>query len=322
MILEVDKYNPNREKMEIAAEAIKKGELVAFPTETVYGLGANALDSQAVLGIFAAKGRPSDNPLIVHVASADDVDGIAVVNDLGRKLMQRFWPGPLTLIFPARDNVPAEVTAGLGTVGVRMPLNAIAKALIEMSGVPIAAPSANKSGRPSPTNAMSVYEDLSDAVSVILDGGPTEVGVESTVIDVTGKDVFLLRAGGLPVEKIMEVTGHVQLPRDQNMKKRSPGTRYRHYAPLIPLVLCENGFYPDELRQYDSADLGYLGVHEPPVAVGQKIMFPDIDSYARGLFTSMRVLEKSGICVIIAEYPGKEGVGLALRDRLKRAAGY
>ncbi len=319
-ILKVERDNPDPATIEIAAEAIRQGRLVAFPTETVYGLGANALDPEAVLSIFKTKGRPADNPLIAHVASKDEVNRIAFLNDLACRIIDHFWPGPLTLVLPAREIVPAVVTAGLTTVAVRMPSNSVATMLIQRAGVPIAGPSANRSGRPSPTDARSVYEDLGDRVSVILDSGATEVGVESTVIDVTGKEVVLLRPGGLPLEKITKLVGRVLLPTDQKEIKRSPGTRYRHYAPLVPLLLWEQGTTRDDIMEMSMCPIGFLGIHEPPFTAKNKIIFPDLDSYARNLFSSFRILERAGVKTIIAEFPDEEGVGLALRDRLRRAA--
>ena len=319
-ILKVDSDNPDPATIEIAAEAIREGKLVAFPTETVYGLGANALDPEAVLSIFKTKGRPADNPLIAHVASKDEVNRIAIMNDLARIIIDHFWPGPLTVVLPAREIVPEVVTAGLTTVAVRMPSNSVATMLIQSSGVPIAGPSANRSGRPSPTDARSVYEDLGDMVAVILDSGATEVGVESTVIDVTGKEVVLLRPGGLPLEEIKKLVGRVLMPTDQKKIKRSPGTRYRHYAPLVPLLLWEKGTIRDDIMNMNMCPIGFLGIHEPPFTVKNKIIFPDLDSYARNLFSSFRILERAGVKTIIAEFPDEEGLGLALRDRLRRAA--
>lgn len=320
-IIKVDRNDPDPVIIEIAATAIRKGELVAFPTETVYGLGANALDPDAVLSIFRAKGRPADNPLIAHVASKEEVRAIAHLNDLAERIIDQFWPGPLTLVMPAREIVPHVVTAGLSTVAIRMPSNPVARELIHRSGVPVAAPSANRSGRPSPTDAKAVYEDLGDSVSVILDSGATEVGVESTVIDVTGKEVVLLRPGGLPVEEIEKLVGRVLLPTDNKEIKRSPGTRYRHYAPLVPLILWEHGLTLRDILESKTSAIGYLGIQEPPCDVKEKILFPDLEAYARGLFTSMRILERAGVEVIIAEFPEAAGLGLALRDRLRRAAG-
>ncbi|HOM97712.1 MAG TPA: L-threonylcarbamoyladenylate synthase, partial [Acetomicrobium sp.] len=208
----VDKWNPDVEVIKLAAEKIRERGLVAFPTETVYGLGANALDEEAVRKIFLAKGRPQDNPLIVHVASLEAAQRIAYCSQRALNLMKAFWPGPLTLVMKSKEIVPKITSGGLDTVAIRMPSHPVALALIEKSGIPIAAPSANTSGRPSPTNAEAVYDDLGDKIDVILDSGPTDVGVESTVIDVTGERVVLLRPGGLPVEALESFGERVILP--------------------------------------------------------------------------------------------------------------
>jgi L-threonylcarbamoyladenylate synthase len=323
-IYKIDKWNPEREIIKIAAEAIVKGKLVAFPTETVYGLGANALDESAVRGIFSAKGRPCDNPLIVHVANVESAEKIAHITPKALRLMERFWPGPLTLVMKAKDIVPKATRGGLETVAVRMPAHPVALALIEKSGVPIAAPSANTSGRPSPTDAGVVYDDLGCCVDVILDAGPTDVGVESTVIDVTQEKVVLLRPGGLPVEAIEEFGEEVMLPdefeagRAEDVRRKSPGTRYRHYAPRCRVVLWREG--DDWPLERDEA-VGYMGIKRPPLDISEKvILFDSLEHYARGLFMAMRYLEKKGVKVIVADYPVKEGLGLAIRDRLYRAS--
>lgn len=238
LILTVDRWNPDPSAIKRAASVLTDGGLVAFPTETVYGLGADALLGEAVAKIFAAKGRPADNPLIVHVVSPEDVDRIAFVDEQAARLMKLFWPGPLTLVLVAKEGVPSITRAGLSTVAVRMPSHPVALALIEEARCPVAAPSANRSGRPSPTNAQTVVDDLNGAVDVVIDAGPTDVGVESTVVDVTGPALVLLRPGGLPVEELIAVED-VVLPQGEEIKRRSPGTRHRHYAPSVPLVLWE-----------------------------------------------------------------------------------
>jgi L-threonylcarbamoyladenylate synthase len=323
-IYKIGKWNPEREIIKIAAEAIAKGKLVAFPTETVYGLGANALDESAVRGIFSAKGRPCDNPLIVHVANVESAEKIAHTTPKALRLMERFWPGPLTLVMKAKDIVPKATRGGLETVAVRMPAHPVALALIEKSGVPIAAPSANTSGRPSPTDAGVVYDDLGCCIDVILDAGPTDVGVESTVIDVTQEKVVLLRPGGLPVETIEEFGEEVMLPdelganRAEDVRRKSPGTRYRHYAPRCRVVLWREG---DDWPVEGAEAVGYMGIKRPPLDISEKvILFDSLEHYARGLFMAMRYLEKKGVKVIVADYPAKEGLGLAIRDRLYRAS--
>ena len=301
-----------------AAEFIRAGKLVALPTETVYGLGANALDADAVKSIYEAKGRPSDNPLILHVCSAEMADTVVELNWRARFLMEKFWPGPLSLVLKARDIVPLRTRGGLSTAAIRMPDNRLALELIRLSGVPIAAPSANISGRPSPTDAETVREDVGKSVAAILDGGRCRVGVESTVIDITCDDTVLLRPGGISKETLEEALNMpVLLPQDGNIIKRSPGTRYRHYAPVVPLVLAE--------RADESLTTGkkwaWMGVTRPSGAPCAEVIFADAGEYAREVFRAMRTLEKSGAELIIAEKPASGGIGRALLDRLTRAAG-
>ena len=319
LILTVDRWNPDPSAIKQAACVLADGELVAFPTETVYGLGANALLGEAVAKIFAAKGRPADNPLIVHVASPEDVDKIAFVDERARRLMELFWPGPLTLVLVAKEDVPSITRAGLSTVAVRMPSHPVALALIEEARCPVAAPSANRSGRPSPTNAQAVMDDLNGAVDVVIDAGPTDVGVESTVVDATGPDLVLLRPGGLPVEKLIAVED-VVLPQGEEIKRRSPGTRHRHYAPSVPLVLWEEDDRTWGKFLSRNVAVGYVGIRKPPVAVAAEVRFESVEGYARGLFSALRYLEKRRVDIIVADWPEEKGLGLALRDRLRRAS--
>jgi len=310
-----------RGEIERAALIIRAGGLVAFPTETVYGLGANALNERAVALIYEAKGRPSDNPIIVHVSNIAMVEEMAELNSEARLLMEEFWPGPLSLVLKAKLTVPVKTRGGLATVAVRMPDNALALALIEAAGVPIAAPSANISGRPSPTDAHAVKQDLGDSVAVVLDGGATKVGLESTVLDVSGERLLLLRPGGISEEEIEKVLGVEILPaRSEEEKKRSPGTRYRHYAPNVPLLLVKEDeeFWPEV--EASGKKWAWLGVNEPRSAPYRKILFADEAEYARELFRALRILEKSGAEIIIAEPPNEKGIGTALKDRLTRAA--
>lgn len=320
-LVKVDRWNPDPEIMREAGGVIRRGGLVAFPTETVYGLGANALDAAAVAGIFRAKGRPSDNPLIVHVQDPTEVPAFAVLNDMALRLIDLFWPGPLTLVLPSLEIVPPVTRGGLDTVGVRMPSHPVALALIAEAGVPIAAPSANRSGRPSPTEADVVFHDLGEGVDMILDGGPTEVGVESTVLDVSGEVPVLLRPGGVGLEALNEVLGQISFPEGDMESRRSPGTRYRHYAPSVPVLLWSSGtVWPTEFTE--SKRLGYLGLRRPPDQVAVKVLFDSPEHYARGLFSGLRHLERSGVSAIVADLPEASGIGLALRDRLARAAGF
>jgi len=302
-----------------AAEFIRAGKLVAFPTETVYGLGANALDAEAVRKTYEAKGRPSDNPLILHVSSVKMAENVVHINEMARKLMEKFWPGPLTLVLPAKEIVPLATRGGLETAAIRMPDNRIALELIRQTDLPLSAPSANRSGRPSPTDARTVREDLGDKVAMILDGGETKIGVESTVLDVTGDFPVLLRAGGLPKEEIERALNcTVLLPQDQNIIKRSPGTRYRHYAPKLPVILSK----ACEAEKVSAGrKFAWLGVSKPSGYAVKELIFKDETEYAHEVFRALRTLEKSGAELIIAELPKEEGIGLAIKDRLIRAAG-
>lgn len=307
-----------RALFEEAGAAIRRGELVAFPTETVYGLGADALNADAVKKIYEAKGRPSDNPLILHVCDIKMAESVVEINWRARFLVEKFWPGPLSIVLDAKPAVPERTRGGLSTAAVRMPDNRIALELIKASGCPIAAPSANKSGRPSPTDAETVREDLGDAVKIILDGGNTRVGVESTVLDLTGDHVVLLRPGGVTKEQLEYVLKEeVLLPRDSLMIKRSPGTRYRHYAPSIPLKLCASS----QISVKEGTKWAWIGTREPELKPYTKILFSNIEEYTKELFRALRTIEKSGAEIIIAEDPGSTGIALALRDRLERAAG-
>jgi L-threonylcarbamoyladenylate synthase len=313
----VDRWNPQKKIIAEAARALVRGELVAFPTETVYGLGANGLDAEAVRAIYRAKGRPSDNPLILHLANPGEAESVAFVDDRARRLINLFWPGPLTLVLPARTGVVPPVTrGGLETVALRMPSHPVALALIEATALPVAAPSANRSGRPSPTDADAVEEDLGESLAYLLDGGPTDVGVESTVVDATGKDLLLLRPGALPLEVIAEAEGQVGLAQ-AGEGRRSPGTRYRHYAPDVPLLIWDGPLHWEALP----GPVGYMGMADPPRPAGESVLFRTVDDYGRGLFSALRHLERAGVAVIVAQWPPQEGIGLALRDRLLRASG-
>lgn len=311
-----------REEIEQAAQIIRGGGLVAFPTETVYGLGANALDATAVAAIYVAKGRPADNPVIIHVCSIAMAEKIAELNWIARVLMEKFWPGPISLVMNSLPVVPEKTRGGLSTVAVRMPDNATALLLIEVAGVPVAAPSANRSGRPSPTDARAIMEDLGGGVAMVLDGGSTRVGLESTVLDVTGEHPILLRPGGITKEAIEAELGiEVLLPCNEAEKRRSPGTRYRHYAPNIPLILADDSDEFWRRTVTPGKAWAWIGMKNPPLIPVRKIIFSDLDEYAKELFRALRVMENSGAEIIIAEAPEEKGIGMALKDRLVRAAG-
>ena len=310
--------------LEEARRALLAGDLVAFPTETVYGLGADATNPRAVAGIFEAKGRPGDNPLIVHVSSLEEAEALGAFDDRARLLADRFWPGPLTLVVEADPRIPEEVRAGLPTVAIRMPRHPLALDLIRRTGVPVAAPSANRSGRPSPTDAASVREDLEGRVAVILDGGPTEVGLESTVVDVTGDRVVLLRPGGLPAEALEAICGPLGCPEGEDLMRRSPGTRHRHYAPRVPLWLWDGEDLPDPVGHLEAQGepWGYVGILPPPGRPSCALRADHREAYAALLFRALRRLEAQGVRGILAECPcGSEGIDRALRDRLLRASG-
>ena len=241
-----DVKHPRDEELLEAAEILRAGGLVAFPTETVYGLGANALNEEAAKKIYAAKGRPSDNPLIAHISGENELRPlVSEIPEAGRKPMEAFWPGPLTIIFPKSEAVPYGTTGGLDTVAVRMPSDPVANRLIALAGVPVAAPSANTSGRPSPTTADHVWEDMSGKIEMILDGGPVGIGVESTIVDVTGEVPMLLRPGAITMEMLEELLGRVEMdpaitgPMSPDMHPKAPGMKYRHYAPKADMTLVE-----------------------------------------------------------------------------------
>ena len=317
----IDRWNPKPEIISQAAEIIRSGGLVSFPTETVYGLGADALNAQAVTKIYAAKGRPSDNPLILHVSNHEQAESLVYMNDVADNLAHEFWPAPLTLVLPARDVIPLKTRGGLGTAAIRMPDNPIALALIEASRTPIAAPSANISGRPSPTDFESVYHDMNGRIDMILDGGSCDIGIESTVIDVTNPEkILLLRPGGMSIEAIENVINmHLESP-DEHSRRKSPGTRYRHYAPNIPVKVWRRG-HDEHFPDCDCDSAGYMGLHEPEYECAEKIIFDDIKNYTRGLFAGFRRFEREGLSCIIAEWPDDySGTGAGLQDRIRRAS--
>lgn len=314
-VVPVDFWNPDKDVIARAAQLIRDGQLVAFPTETVYGLGANALNPEAVRRTYAAKGRPSDNPLILHFPDPESVEQAAYVDERAKSLMDAFWPGPLTLVLPVKDCVPPEARAGLPSVGCRMPDYPAALAFFAACGVPVSGPSANRSGRPSPTNAQTVAEDIGSAAAMILDAGECRVGVESTVLDVTGKVPVLLRPGGVSMEQLQDFLGEVALPVGVNELKKSPGTRYRHYAPSVEVAIWKT----DQPFDWPDAFV-YVGVCEPLRVPARRIQFRDVQGYAHGLFSALRELERDGL-PIVAQWPPAQGIGRALRDRISRAAG-
>jgi L-threonylcarbamoyladenylate synthase len=304
-------------ELQEAAAALRRGEVVVFPTETVYGLGANALDAAAVARVFAVKGRPPDNPLIVHVADVAGARGLVREwTPLADRLAAAFWPGPLTLVLDRAAHVPGVTTAGLDSIALRSPANAVAQALLRASGVPLAAPSANTSGRPSPTRVEHARADLGDRVACYLDGGPTALGIESTVIDLRTDPPRLLRPGSLPREQVEAVTGPLDAP-DAGDPVRSPGLRHRHYAPRARVEVLPRAQMP--LRFAELAATSRVGaiVSTPLDGVLAVIMGTDASEWARRLFAVLRDLEDRD--VILVEEPPAGGLGEAVRDRLRRA---
>ena len=313
----VDRWNPSQYLISKAARIIRAGGLVAFPTETVYGLGADALNPEAVSKIFAAKGRPADNPLILHVYSIGHAYQFVEFNDAAMKLAEVFWPGPLTLVLPAKDIVPSVTRGGLETAAVRMPDNVTALSLIYSANTPVAAPSANISGRPSPTDSDTVYKDMNGKIDFILDGGSVKFGIESTVIDLTDPSrPLMLRPGSMPREIIEKELGMTLEVPDSVSKKRSPGTNYRHYAPSIPVKIWRKG------RKLP-ANCAYMGIDEPKnVDMTKAIIFDSLGNYARGLFSGFRKFESENVSCIAVQWPEYEfGISEGLRDRISRAAG-
>jgi L-threonylcarbamoyladenylate synthase len=326
----IDPSAPDRTVIAEAAALIQAGQLVAFPTETVYGLGGDALNPAALSRIYTVKGRPPDNPLILHLASQDQLAAVAAeVPEIAYALMQAFWPGPLTLVLPKIPRVPDLATGGLTTVAVRMPDHPVALALIRQAGTPLAAPSANRSGRPSPTTAEHVVADLNGAIPLILDGGPSAIGVESTVLDVTCTPPVLLRPGGVSQEAIGAAIGAVVGRADAGLHRRSPGTRYRHYSPQARVWLLEDAS-PEALQSTVAAALACsqrvgcllhrLAVAQAPAAVSVTRIGGGVADYARQLFAALRKLDAQGVDVIIVEGVSEEGLGVAVMDRLRRAA--
>ncbi|OUM95146.1 MAG: threonylcarbamoyl-AMP synthase [Paenibacillaceae bacterium ZCTH02-B3] len=352
-LVAVDPEHPDEQAIAAAAEIIRRGGLVAFPTETVYGLGANALDPAAVRGIFRAKGRPSDNPLIVHLADPADLPVVAVPLPLVEPLARRFWPGPLTLVLPRTAAVPDETTAGLDTVAVRVPDHPVALALIRASGCPIAAPSANRSGRPSPTTAAHVLADLAGRIAGVLDGGPAGIGVESTVIrvDETGRCIHLLRPGGVTADQLHRAAPHMDIhdaseSAAEAAVARSPGMKYTHYAPrgALTVVRCgDPAANPAEARQRilrairrelealreRGTKTGVLlfGGGEPAGGPVQADLVLDLgpadrpEEAARRLYAALRRFDDAGTEVIFAEAMPETGIGRAVMNRLYKAAG-
>jgi len=342
IIRTIDYDNMDLEIIKQAAKIIKDGGIVAFPTETVYGLGANALNEKSVEKIYNAKGRPSDNPLIVHISSNKELYSLVESVKLkAQMLMDLFWPGPLTLIFPKSNLIPDTITAGLSTVAIRMPDNKIARELIKYSGVPIAAPSANISGRPSPTNASHVIKDLNGKVDMILDGGEVKVGLESTVLDVTGDIPTILRPGGITREMLEEAIGEVLIDpaiisdKELLSTPMSPGMKYKHYAPKAQVIIVEGEINKvikkikslAEEKQKQNIRVGIMATEQTKhhyktgfiLSVGDR---NKPETIAAKLFDCLRAFDEEGVEIILSESFSYEKIGFAIMNRLKKAAGH
>ena len=324
------------ETASIAADLIQKGELVAIPTETVYGLGANGLDEEAVAKIFQAKGRPQDNPLILHICGPEQIELLCHhIPQSAYDLAAAFWPGPLTLVLPARDVVPRRTTGGLDTVAVRCPDNAVTREIIRLSGVPIAAPSANISGKPSTTTAQHVLHDHDGKIAAIVDGGPCRVGVESTIVDLTEERPRLLRPGGIGPEQLLTVLGDlvvdkaVTAPIDKDAVVKAPGMKYRHYAPTEPVVIVSGSrekaaqyihrhFAPGDRVLCFEEELP-LYADCAPLSYGKEA---DVNTLSAGLFAALRELDDPKIHQVFARCPVGGGVAYAVQNRLRKAAAF
>ncbi|WP_088227184.1 L-threonylcarbamoyladenylate synthase [Desulfosporosinus sp. FKB] len=335
----IDGVSPEPELISEGANWLRAGELVAFPTETVYGLGANALSSSACAKIFAAKGRPQDNPLIVHVcnrAMADRyVDGWSAEAEL---CAHHFWPGPLTLVLKKKPLIPDNVTAGLPNIALRMPSHPVALRLIEESGLPIAAPSANLSGKPSPTNGSHVWRDMKGKIPLILDAGACPVGLESTVLDLSGKVPTILRPGGITKEKLEEVLGEVQIDvPHENQAPKAPGMKYRHYAPQGEMILLVGSSQRVVQRMGLEIQRGHARLKKVGILCTLESapflhhLLPDLlfvlgsqnrpEEIAASLFEGLRVCDERGMDLILAEGIEEAGLGSAIMNRLQKAAG-
>ena len=329
-------HDPADPQVEAAARLLRVGGLVGIPTETVYGLGANALEPEAVTGIFRAKGRPQDNPLIIHVPGADWLERYCVdVPEAAYLLAEKFWPGPLTMILRRNPIVPLVTTGGLETVGVRCPAHAVTCAIIRAAGVPIAAPSGNTSGRPSPTCAAHMKEDMDGKIHGLVDGGESRVGVESTIIDLTVQPPRLLRPGGLPLEALQQVLGEVEVDSAvkeqvaEGVKPRAPGMKYRHYAPRAAVTVVTGGG-AESARYIESQlaeDVGVICFEEyTAMFEGCKVYSlgseNDLSQQAREVFSALRSFDETDVTRIFAQCPDDSGLGMAIANRLKKAAGF
>lgn len=300
-----------------AADFIKTGGVVAFPTETVYGLGANVFDTAAIEKIFAAKRRPADNPLIAHIFELDQIESlVSRVTLFAEQFITAFFPAPLTLVLPKHEKIPLNATAGLETIGVRMPHHQIALEFLKECAVPLVAPSANLSGKPSPTTWQAVYEDLNERIDCILQGEQTVIGLESTVVDCTGETPLVLRVGAVTLEDLQRIVPQTELAsKNSAVKIRSPGTRYKHYSPNAKVVLINS---PREITNVENA--AFIGFDLPPENIKLQKICLSVEEYAHSLFALFRAADNENINVIFCQTVVETDLGLALMDRLKRSA--
>ena len=342
-VIRVDPADPDPAALMRATECLRRGGLVAFPTETVYGLGVHALDRAAVRRLFEAKGRPANDPLIVHVDTVERIEPLVLqIPETARLLAARFWPGPLTLVLPRSSRVPDEVTAGLNTVAIRVPAHPVARALLAAAGVPVAAPSANLFSRPSPTRASHVIDDLSGRIDLVVDGGPTQVGVESTVLDLSGEVPTILRPGAVSLEMLRAVLPRVDRREGDAVASGampSPGLLERHYSPRVPLTVYDGSDAVARLVRDACASiaegqrLGIMAADDdraaladverlaPRVTIAYLGAERDLATVASRLYAAMRELDMSGVDrILVRGFAGDEGLAVAIRDRLRRAS--
>lgn len=339
LIKEIDVNKPDKDLIAVFASMLASGKTVIFPTETVYGLGANALDEEAAAKIYQAKGRPSDNPLLVHVADKEDVyDLVENIDNRAKLLMDRFWPGPLTIVFKKKDIIPDRTSGGLDTVAIRMPSDQVARDLIRQAGVPIAAPSANISGRPSPTKPEHIIRDMDGRVDGILVGGSCNYGVESTIVDLSNDVAMVLRPGSITLEMLGEVLGQVDLDpslknKDDNIKAKAPGMKYKHYSPRAQVYIVRAGDQEDFARRVDELCLDNA---KKGLKTGVMTRSSDQHPYqaqvfdlgefdaevAKNLFDSLISLDRESIDIAYVPYFEERGIGVAIMNRLKKAAAY
>lgn len=337
----LDSDNPEDKIIKEAGKVIKEGGIVAFPTETVYGLGANALDEEAVKKIFIAKGRPQDNPLIVHVAGLKIDDLVQEVPPVAKKMMRKFWPGPLTLIMEKSSKIPEVTSAGLSTIGIRMPSNVVANELIKNAGVPIAAPSANISGRPSPTNIEMCIEDLMGKVDYIVGGEKCDVGLESTIVDCTVEPPCILRPGGITLEMLKDIHKDIYIDpaimkkAKKDFKPKAPGMKYRHYAPKAPIKII-SGDGKKTIAKINKIVENYIGMGKNVgiMATDESVKFysravvkslgsrKDLTMIGKNLFKVLKEFDDEDVDIILSEAFEEKGIGIAIMNRLKKAAGF